>query len=94
MNEADVYTSPLYHPFMASVPIFVHAGSAESFCGFIHDFSTVMEQIEANRICLYAQPRALHDLLLTYRLFKPTVEFGASLVAASYFVNDEEWKIT
>ncbi|KAI0024455.1 alpha/beta-hydrolase [Xylariomycetidae sp. FL0641] len=65
-REIMPYISPLHHPFETSIPLFVHAGTAEAFHYSIRSFASEMAELNPGRVRLHETPLAPHNLLLSH----------------------------
>lgn len=78
-DGTGAYTSPLHQPFRTSIPVYVYAGAAETFCEPVKSFAGEMGQIDGNRIQFHASPKGPHDGLLLHSVFSLTDEFWAAI---------------
>lgn len=87
--ETEAYISPLHHPFELSVPLYVHAGTAEGMHDHIRSFSEEMGQIRGNRVLFRTTPLAPHNLPFCHEQFGMKKEFEESLDEAFEFLKPE-----
>ncbi|KAJ3577188.1 hypothetical protein NPX13_g3379 [Xylaria arbuscula] len=65
-EEEVAYISPLNHPFHASVPLYIHACTAEGLYYWIQEFADQMANFPGNRVKFSSTRNATHDLIFAY----------------------------
>ncbi|MCJ1385098.1 hypothetical protein MMC17_008217 [Xylographa soralifera] len=83
----DPYLSPIGHPFITEVPIWVMVGGAEVLYDSIVTFTNKMLGATGNRVELYEAPSAPHDIFLIGNLLGWSKEAEVAAQAASVFVD-------
>ncbi|MCJ1419725.1 hypothetical protein MMC32_006081 [Xylographa parallela] len=63
MRSTDPYISPPRHPFATDTPLWVGVSGGEVLEDENIEFVTNMKRIDGNRVELYAEPHACHDIL-------------------------------
>ena len=63
MRSTDPYISPPRHPFATDTPLWVGVSGGEVLEDENTEFVTNMKRIDGNRVELYAEPHACHDIL-------------------------------
>lgn len=89
-SSSETYTSPLHHPFEASIPLCICAGTEESFCEPIKMFAGEMGRAQGNCVRFYAARKAPHDVLMSHATFGMTEKFRATVDGTHTFLSGEK----
>ncbi|KAI1396209.1 alpha/beta-hydrolase [Hypoxylon fuscum] len=85
----EPFLSPLRHPFKTSVPLFVHAGTAELFYDEIKSFADAMSSLQGNTVRFHSTAFAPHDILLSHKAVGFTAQAIAAMDDAANFFSGE-----
>jgi acetyl esterase/lipase len=92
MNPNNPHFSPIAHPFLTKTPLLIHLGGLEVLYDEVMEFADAMKK-EGNKVELYVEPVANHDVVLFGNLTGFEAEAARAVQIAGEFLNrnrDEE----
>ena len=80
----DPYMTAIHHPFLSKTPMFFHTGAAEILCDEIVQFVKELKNIQDNKVELFEDPMAPHDIIMVGKMigFEAEAEVGAQMAAS------------
>jgi hypothetical protein len=84
-REVMALVDPLHHPFQTQTPIFIQAGSSESFYDWIKSFAAKMSELQGNRIRFHSSRLVPHDIFALHHLLGLTGQVEAAASEAHGF---------
>lgn len=89
-NKHDPYFSPLLHPFHTKTPLWIQVGGLEILLDEGISFAEAMQLKEGNKVELYIEPLANHDILYVGNLTGFAAEAKRAVKLAGEFLSQQQ----
>lgn len=90
LDATNPYITPLAHPFSSRTPIWIHCGGLELFCDDIVTFAEELRNVSGNKVEVYVEPLANHDIFCVGNLTGFATEAARGVKAARRFVLENQ----